>query len=1203
MARKRIGKILSGSAIVLSVVLCCTVDVGAQGGFVVEPIKYTISGSAGVSGVTMRGLVDAAGQPVVTDASGYYSATVNYGWKGTVTPDKEGYTFNPQNKAYPKVTADMPNEDYVPTEITFIVSGKAGMEGVEMNGLPGNPVSGANGVYSATVPFNWQGTVTPIKQGFQFKPSNRGYAPVKTPQLNQDYTAETLQLIISGTLGIDDVVMEGLPGNPTVKQNYTIKVPYGWSGTVKPKKEGYEFNPASYDYPNIVDTQSNQDYVATPLTYTISGTTSIDGVEMKGLPGNPVTDLNGFYSVTVNYGFSATVEPTKAGYTFTPASKIYTKVNSERTSENYNATAVRLTISGTTRLEGVQMNGLPDNPVTAKDGSYSVKVDYNWSGTVTPTKEGYTFKPESKPYPQVIRDMTNEAYSAERIKYTISGSAGVAGVTMKGFPGAAITTGPDGTFSATVEHGWSGTVTPMKDGYDFSPANIPYDNVLGPQTNQTFTGTLRKMAISGRITSTKGEPVENVSVVADPGGASATTDTTGNFQISVDYNWRGKITPVKEGYTFSPASRMLTAVTKDQTNQVFSATVQMFSIAGTIMMGTVPFEGVSIVASPNGGTTTTDTNGKYSLQVPYGWTGEVSPKKEGINFNPASQAYQNVTCNYMNGTPVPVTPPPAAPSATTPPPSVTTPPPSVTTPPPSVTTPPPSVTTPPPSVTTPPPSVTTPPPSVTTPPPAGETQEARTLRLIQEQLQAMKTGSALPRTGERAAPGEAIISNKFVDQDLVLDILPLLAEQAGISIIPDETVQGLITADLSRGVPLDTALEIVLAGTPYVVKKTPYYYLICSAGPTASKFPVVAETKRLRMNYITADAAMGLLSTAFKPYVQAEIGPTGTATYTVVVTAPPVLMARIVEDLRLIDKLPAQVLLDARIVVMERGDLLNLGVEWSWPRMQAGLFGADRYGHGDNAVDFGGDWPWGVQMGYTPDGTFTNALELTLNLLAENGEATIMAKPQVLAQDGKQAQIRVVTEENYALVGAQTSQQFYYSMTEFKTIESGTTLTIVPHVGDANDITLQIAVEVSDSIPRGRGTDLPVVTRRTAQNSVTIQDGGTVALAGLSETRTRKSDKRVPGFSSLPLIGDLFKNTNKDNATREVAAFVTARIVPRSQQTFQFPESPASTRAPGSTQTPMMQTPESMMQTPAAPAQKDDVRQSLRERLSGRQLR
>ncbi|UCC96731.1 MAG: hypothetical protein JSW66_12905 [Phycisphaerales bacterium] len=1198
MARKKIGKILSGGAIVLSVVLFCAVDVGAQG-FVPVPIEYTISGSVGIDGVTMKGLTDASGQPVVTDASGYYSVSVDYGWRGTVTPDKEGYRFTPASKTYAQVTSDMPNEDYMPAEITFTISGKVNMEGVEMNGLPGNPITGSDGSYSATVSYNWQGTVTPMKEGFEFKPSNRGYPPVKSNQTGQDYTGETLKLIISGTLGVEGVVLQGLPGNPSTGPNgiYTVKVEYGWSGTVTPKKEGYEFSPAFTDYPNVLETQSNQNYVATPLTYVISGTAGLDGVEMKGLPGNPITDLNGYYSVTVDYGFSATVEPTKPGHTFMPASKIYTKVNSDRTSEDYSATVVRLTISGTTRMEGVQMNGLPGNPITGKDGSYSVTVDYSWSGTAAPMKEGYTFTPETKTYSAVTKDMTNETYTAKRMTFTISGSAGIPGAAMKGFPGRAVVTGADGTYSATVDYGWSGTVTPMKQGYEFDPASLPYDNIMGPQTNQSYTPTLQKMTLSGRITSGKGEPVADVYMLAEPDGAPVTTDTNGNYQVEVDYGWRGKITPTREGYTFSPASRMYSTITRDQTNQVFTGTVKMFTISDEIIFSNVPIAGVTITATPDGGTTATNAQGKFSIRVPYGWSGDLTPTKPGLNFNPPSQHFENVTTDIFKGQPqMPTLPPAPTPPVTTPTPPVTTPTPPVTTPTPPVTVPTPPVTVPTPPVTVPTPPATTPTPPVTTPTPPVTvptpttplTPTEQAIADLQRQLAALTAQPGVtavtPGAAERAPAGEVLITNSFVDMDLVLDILPVLAQQAGVSIIPDETVQGLITADL-KGVPLDTALEIVLAGTPYVVKKTPYYYLVCSAGVTASKFPVVSETRRLSMNYITSQAAVELLSTAFRPYVQAEIGAVGTDTYTVVVTAPPALMNRIVEDLRLIDRMPAQVLLDARIVVMERGDLLNLGVEWSWPTMRAGLFGSDHYGAGDPDREFGGNWPWGVQMGYSPDNTFTSALELTLNLLAENGEASILAKPQVLAQDGKQAAIRVTTEEYYALTAPELPGGFTFSRTDFQQIDSGTTLTITPHVGDNNDITLQITVEVSDSIPRGRGSELPVVTRRTAENSVTVQDGGTVALAGLTENRTRTADKRVPGLSNLPLIGELFKNSGKDNATREIAVFVTARIVPNNRQTFEFPE------------------PASMQQAPIPQVPAEDFRQSLREGLSRRQLR
>jgi hypothetical protein len=1162
MARKKIRRILSGGAILLCIVLFCFVDISVQA-FEAVKITHTISGSAGVSGVTMRGL---PGVPVLTDQNGYYSAVVDYGWSGTVTPYKEGFTFTPANKPYPKVTGNMSNEDYVPVPITYKVSGKVDMEGVEMNGLPGNPISGSGGSYSATVAYGWQGVITPVKQGYAFKPDKKEYPPVKSDLVNQNFTSERMTLLISGSAGAEGVMMKGLLGDPVTGQGgtYSVKVEYGWSGTVTPTKEGYEFSPPDVTYTNVTENQPIQDFTAKILTYTISGTTGMAGVKMKGLPGEPTTDQNGYYTAVVDYGFSGTIEPTMDGWAFTPASKIYTKVNSDRMNENYTAAMITLTISGTTKMDGVVMNGLPGNPVTGKDGSYSVTVDYGWSDTVTPTKEGYKFTPESKPYVSVTKDMMNENYTASPITYTISGSTTVPGVTLRGLPGKTVVSDQSGMYSASVEYGWDGVVTPAKDGYDFNPTNISYDNVLGDQTNQNYTPTLQKRTISGQILSQKGQPVADVYILAE-GAGSATTNEKGEYDLSVDHGWLGKITPTREGYTFNPTTKPYTPVTANQMRQNFTAVVRTFTITDSVIIGNTPITGVTITAKSADGTVddtvTTDAKGTFTVTVPYGWTGEIIPTKEGLQFNPPSQSYTNITGNWKNGQlelvrtapppePTPTVPKPTTPTPTTPKPTIPTPTPTVTTPTPTV------------PIPTPEPNGTVP----TTPAEAPKTQLEEDIARIQSQLDKLlrkQAGEQGPetKTGEPAfGPGGVLISNTFVDNDLPTEVLPAIATQAGISIIPDETVAGIITADL-QDVPLDTALDIVLAGTPYMVKKTPYYYLVCSGGIKDTMFPQVSETRRLRMNYISAEAAVGLLATPFKEYAQAEISPTtGVSTYTVVVTAPPKLMSRIIEDLKQIDRPLSQILLDARIVVMEKGDLLNLGVEWGWPKIQAGTFSSNHYGRGDPDLDFGGEGPWSIQIGYTPDATFTNALELTLNLLAQNNEATILTKPQVLAQDGKESRIEVTTEEYYMLTAPELMGTFY-SRTELQEIKSGTILTITPHLGDNNDITLQVAVEVSDSIPRGRGSDLPVVTRRKAENNVTIKDGGTVALAGLTENKTRKDMRRVPGLSQIPLIGSLFKNNNNENSSREIAVFVTARLVRNTGQSIEFTE-PSKMPAP-----------------------------------------
>ena len=84
-----------------------------------------------------------------------------------------------------------------------------------------------------------------------------------------------------------------------------------------------------------------------------------------------------------------------------------------------------------------------------------------------------------------------------------------------------------------------------------------------------------------------------------------------------------------------------------------------------------------------------------------------------------------------------------------------------------------------------------------------------------------------------------------------------------------------------------------------------------------------------------------MLSPVFAPYVQAELpnprDPNDQGNM-LLVTAAPAIVDRIVEDIKKIDRYKRQVLLDARVVSMEKGNLLNLGSEWSWPRSRRGAF-------------------------------------------------------------------------------------------------------------------------------------------------------------------------------------------------------------------------------------------------------------------------
>jgi M6 family metalloprotease-like protein len=75
--------------------------------------------------------------------------------------------------------------------------------------------------------------------------------------------------------------------------------------------------------------------------------------------------------------------------------------------------------------------------------------------------------------------------------YSISGNAGVGGAVLSYFDGTpkTVTANGSGDYSIAVPSGWSGTVTPSKDGYTFDPASRSYTNVLANLTAQNYTAS------------------------------------------------------------------------------------------------------------------------------------------------------------------------------------------------------------------------------------------------------------------------------------------------------------------------------------------------------------------------------------------------------------------------------------------------------------------------------------------------------------------------------------------------------------------------------------------------------------------------------------------------------------------------------------------------------------------------------------------
>jgi len=111
--------------------------------------------------------------------------------------------------------------------------------------------------------------------------------------------------LISGNVGVAGAVLSYTDGTPKTvtadnNGNYSISVPVGWSGTVKPSKNGQKFTPISQTYSNVQTDQTNQNYTAQPAT---------GGGDTTGVfrPSNGLLYLknkneSGFADIAINYG-------------------------------------------------------------------------------------------------------------------------------------------------------------------------------------------------------------------------------------------------------------------------------------------------------------------------------------------------------------------------------------------------------------------------------------------------------------------------------------------------------------------------------------------------------------------------------------------------------------------------------------------------------------------------------------------------------------------------------------------------------------------------------------------------------------------------------------------------------------------------------------------------------------------------------------
>ena len=177
--------------------------------------------------------------------------------------------------------------------------------------------------------------------------------------------------------------------------------------------------------------------------------------------------------------------------------------------------------------------------------------------------------------------------------------------------------------------------------------------------------------------------------------------------------------------------------------------------------------------------------------------------------------------------------------------------------------------------------------------------------------------------GENNKGAHPLVSNIFFETDLRQAIKDL-SNESGITIIADNTVQGLVTLEFENE-PLESVLKKILSGGGFTFRKINDFYLVGSPLIENQAFPLLTETEYYSPDYIDAKQIPLLLSDFYRPYVRVN-----DQTNSVAITASPELIKQIKSSVKSIDVPPKQISIEAVVTELSNDAKRSMGIDWNW---------------------------------------------------------------------------------------------------------------------------------------------------------------------------------------------------------------------------------------------------------------------------------
>ncbi len=242
-----------------------------------------------------------------------------------------------------------------------------------------------------------------------------------------------------------------------------------------------------------------------------------------------------------------------------------------------------------------------------------------------------------------------------------------------------------------------------------------------------------------------------------------------------------------------------------------------------------------------------------------------------------------------------------------------------------------------------------------------------------------------------------------------------------------------------------------------------------------------------------------------------------------------------------IDKPKMQVFVKAHIVEVDDNLIEEIGVKY-------GILGGSS--HSGNINTFSSILNDGNALAFNPTNLgldipnvkSTIALGATLNLLNKTYALDIISQPSILCLNNEESSIYV--GETMSIQIASTTTDGGTIKNSFRREDIGLSLKVKPTISDDNKVLLKIntileGVKSLDTLSLN-----PNTTKKQVITNAIVNNGESVIIGGLIETKREKSIQKIPLASDIPLIGELFKNRRNSNQKRNLVVIITPYIIP-----------------------------------------------------------